>query len=74
MSEKGPVNIIQIKGCLLEEVPFSRRRGSEIVCTEWQNFHDKQDTGEMKLDEVDETKGTASCEYSECAHCATPNQ
>lgn len=74
MSEKGPINITQIRGCLLEHIPTLKRCDDEVMCTAWQNFYDKFQTGDMEIDEVDETKGTASCEYSHCAYCVTPTQ
>jgi len=74
MSEKGPINITIINGCLIGYVPELKRSGEEVMCLQWQNHLDKDQIGEMELDYVDEKKGTASCKYSGCTHCATPDQ
>lgn len=74
MIEDQPINIQKIQGCLLNRVPTLERSGQEILCTEWKNYFDNLQTGEVAIDDVDEKNGTASCEYSQCIHCATPNQ
>ncbi len=72
VATENPINLTQIHGCMRVPLPAMERSGDKVLCKMWK---DPTLSGmpfeSIPLDEVDETKGTASCYYSKCYHCVT---